>query len=83
MVLVGVKILPRLEVLDVQGRAIAETLNRRGHVVEACHYGKFIQLQFNVKSEEEALESARRMVEDILCNFQVETYELEILDSFK
>lgn len=79
MVIVGVKILPKKEVLDVQGRAIAETLKRRKHLIEECQYGKFIKLKINTANKEEALNKAREMAESVLCNSLVESYELEIL----
>ena len=79
MVIVGVKILPKKEVLDVQGRAIAETLKRRKYLIEECQYGKFIKLKINTANKEEALNKAREMAESVLCNSLVESYDLEIL----
>ncbi len=79
MVIVGVKILPKMEVLDVQGRAIAETLKRGGHSIENCRYGKFIKLAIETGNREEALNKAKEMVESVLCNSLLESYELEIL----
>lgn len=79
MMIVGVKILPKQEVLDVQGRAIAETLKRQGHFIKECQYGKFIKLNINVSNKEEALNKAKEMTESVLCNSLVENYTLEIL----
>ena len=79
MVIVGVKIVPKMEVLDVQGRAIADTLKRRGHSIEDCHYGKFLRLKINAGSTAEALNKAKEMTESALCNSLIENYELEIL----
>ena len=76
---VGIKILLKEEVLDVQGRAITETLKRRGHSVEDCRYGKFLQLKVRAGSKEEVLKQAKVMAESILCNSLVENYELEVL----
>ena len=81
MVTIGVRILPRTEVLDVQGRAIAETLKRRGHSIEECHYGKYIRLEINEENKEEALKKATEMAESVLCNSLVESYELEVLEN--
>lgn len=81
VVTIGVRILPRKEVLDVQGRAIAETLKRRGHSIEECHYGKYIRLQVKAKSRKEALKRAKEITESVLCNSLVENYELEILEN--
>ena len=81
MVTIGVRILPRTDVLDVQGRAIAETLKRRGHSIEECHYGKYIRLEINGENKEEALKKATEMAESVLCNSLVENYELEVLEN--
>ena len=81
MVTIGVRILPRKEVLDVQGRAIAETLKRRGHSIEECHYGKYIRLKINEENKEEALKKAKEITESVLCNSLVENYELEVLEN--
>ena len=80
MVIVGVKILPKPETLDVQGRAIAKTLKRQGYFIEDCHYGKFLRLKIKANNREEALEKAKK--NDgicFLCNSLVENYELEVL----
>ena len=80
MVTVGIRILPRKEVLDVQGRAIGDTLKRRGYSIEECHYGKYIRLEVDGENKEEALKKAKEMTESVLCNSLVENYELEILE---
>ena len=79
MVTVGVKILPKKEVLDVQGRAIAETLKRQGNLIEECQYGKYIKLTINTSDKTEALKKAKEMAESVLCNSLVEHYDLEVL----
>ena len=76
---VGVKILPKKEVLDVQGRAIAKTLNDSSGFVKDCRYGKFIQLTISAKNEKEALDKTKKITESVLCNALVETYEIELL----
>ena len=79
MIVVGLKILPKKEVLDVQGRAVANTLKLKGHPAQDCRCGKFIQLTISANSQKLALEKAREMAESVLCNLLVEEYELEIL----
>lgn len=78
MIVVGVKILPKKEVLDVQGRAIADTLKRQGRAIKDCQYGKFIRLTIHTDDQESALNEAKKIAESVLCNSLVETYELEI-----
>ncbi|MDE0118905.1 MAG: phosphoribosylformylglycinamidine synthase subunit PurS [Bdellovibrionales bacterium] len=79
MMIIGVKILLKEEVLDVQGRAIAETLKRRDYSIEDCRYGKFLELKVSGNNKEEILEQAKKMAESVLCNSLVESYELEVL----
>ncbi len=75
---VDVSVLPRKEVLDVQGRAIAETLKSLGHSIEDCICGKLIRIKVQGENQEEALQKAKEMVKTVLCNPLVETYHLEI-----
>ena len=77
--LIGIKIIPKKEVLDVQGRAIAETLLSKKYPVKSCVYGKFLKLNLNIDDPQEALKIAREMAQSILCNSLVESYDLEIL----
>ncbi len=79
MMIVGVKILPKKEVLDVQGRAIADTLKRQGYAIEDCQYGKVIRLKIQTNDQKTALDQAKKIAESVLCSALVETYQLEVL----
>ena len=79
MINIVVKILPKKEVLDVKGRAIAETLKRQGHSLEKCHYGKLLILSIKTNNPQTALKKAKEMAQSVLCNKLVEDYELEVL----
>ena len=76
---IGVKILPRPEVLDSQGRAVSKTLSHHNYSIEECRVGKYVELKFDGASESEALEKAKQMAELVLHNPLVENYELEVL----
>ena len=76
---VGVKILPRNEVLDSQGRAVEKTLEHNGKQVGKCRVGKYVQLSFDVTSDDEAMMKAKEIAEFVLYNPLIETYELEML----
>ena len=76
---VGVKILMKKQVLDVQGRVIARALKSRGHPVTGLNYGRFVQIDIPTTHREEALQKAHQMTKDMLYNPLVETYDLEIL----
>ena len=75
---VGVKVLPRPEVLDSQGRAVERVLNQNGKEVQSCRVGKYIQLEVNAKSVEQARAQVKEIAEFVLYNPLIETYELEI-----
>lgn len=76
---VGVKILPRLEVLDTQGRTVAASLQQNGKELKECRIGKYIELDLNTQIKEEALKQAQEITEFVLYNPLIESYEIEIL----
>ncbi|MCB0364559.1 MAG: phosphoribosylformylglycinamidine synthase subunit PurS [Bdellovibrionaceae bacterium] len=76
---IGVKILPRNEVLDSQGRAVEKTLSQHGKTVDACRVGKYVQLDIEASNEEQALNKAREIAEFVLYNPLIETFELEVV----
>ena len=41
---IGVKVLPKKDVLDSQGRAVERTLKHHGKALEHCRVGKYIEL---------------------------------------
>jgi len=79
MITIGVKILPKKEVLDVQGRAIAEVLKNKSKAIEDCLCGKFIVLKVNTSDPKEALKIAETLAQSVLCNDLVESYTVEVL----
>lgn len=76
--IIGVKVRPRPEVLDSQGRALEQTLRQHGQTLESCRVGKYIELNINADSKESALSQAKEIAEFVLCNPLIETYELEV-----
>ena len=75
---VAVRILPRNEVLDTQGRAVQRTLERTGRKLFSCRVGKYIELQLE-GSDEQVLKEAKEIANFVLHNPLIETYQLEIL----
>ena len=75
---VAVRILPRNEVLDSQGRAVQRTLERHGKKVSDCRIGKYVELEL-AGSNEEVLAQAREITEFVLYNPLIETFEIELL----
>jgi phosphoribosylformylglycinamidine synthase subunit PurS len=76
---VGVKILPKNEVLDTQGRAVEGTLKSHGRAVNQCRVGKYVQLDIGESDEAKAIAKAKEIAEFVLFNPLIETYELEIV----
>lgn len=76
---IGVKVMPRKEVLDTQGRAVENTLRGHGKQVNACQVGRYIVLDLPDGDSEKAMAHAREMAEMVLYNPLIETFELEKL----
>lgn len=76
---IGVKILPKNEVLDTQGRAVESTLKSHNRAVDQCRVGKYIQLEIAESDESKALAKAREITEFVLYNPLIETFELEVV----
>ena len=78
---VEVTVLPRSEVLDVQGRAITQTLQENGQSVQDCRYGKCVQLNIKADNEKLAFAKAKEIAEFVLYNPLTETYHLRAVSS--
>lgn len=77
----GVRIMPKSEVLDSQGRALEKTLQHHGKKISACRVGKYIVLELPTESFEHAKQQAEEMIEFVLYNPLIETYAIERLPS--
>ncbi len=75
----GLKILPKPEVLDTQGRAVQSTLERQGFSLRDCHVGRYIVFEVPSEDPSKAKEMATAMAEKGLYNPLIENYELESL----
>ena len=76
---IGVKILPKNEVLDTQGRAVEHTLKEHGRPVHHCRVGKYVQLDVAESDPQKALAKAKEIAEFVLYNPLIETFELEVV----
>ena len=76
---IGVKVMPRAEVLDTQGRAVENTLRQNGKKLNACQVGRYVVLDLPGADEAAAMASAKEMAEFVLHNPLIETYQLERL----
>lgn len=76
----ALKILPKPEVLDTQGRAVQSAMQSQGHQLQACQVGKYLVLDIDAPSSKEGEAMARNMAEKSgLCNLLIENYEVEPL----
>ncbi|NJL25360.1 MAG: phosphoribosylformylglycinamidine synthase subunit PurS [Calothrix sp. SM1_5_4] len=73
------KILPKNEVLDTQGRAVEGTLKAHQRAVNQCRVGKYVQLDLPESDEAAALAKAKEIAEFVLYNPLIETFELEVV----
>ena len=77
-----VTVYPRREILDPQGKAIRDALNRVGFPgVEDVRAGKSFEISLGTEDAEAADRELREMCEKLLANTVVEDYSVEILGS--
>ncbi|MEO1366169.1 MAG: phosphoribosylformylglycinamidine synthase subunit PurS [Acidobacteriota bacterium] len=76
-----VRVVPRPEILDPQGKAVAASLGRIGFdQVTDVRVGKSFDISLDAKDEAEARELLEAMADKLLANGVVEDFEIEILD---
>ena len=77
---VEVRVYPRPDVLDPQGKAIAAALGRLGHrAVRDVRAGKVFFLEVDAPDARAAEEDARRMAEELLANTVIEGYDVRVI----
>lgn len=76
-----VQIMPKQDLLDPQGKAVANALHRSGHKdIENVRIGKRIELHFDREVTEKDLAQARELAKNFLSNDVIEdvvTVEIE------
>ncbi len=76
---VRVFVTPRQGILDPQGRAVEHSLKSLGFgQVSSVRVGKYIVLDIDAPSREEARAMAARMCEQLLANPLIEDYRFEV-----
>jgi phosphoribosylformylglycinamidine synthase subunit PurS len=76
---VRVFVTPRSEILDPQGRAVEQSLKSLGfNEVSSARVGKYIVLDLDVPSAEQARAIAGKMCEQLLANPLIEDYRFEV-----
>ena len=76
---IGVKVMPKSEVLDSQGRAVHGVLKRQGYELNDCRVGKYIVIDIDTDNAKTAMKEAEKIAKNVLHNNLIETYELEEL----
>lgn len=69
-------------VLDPQGATIARALQSMGHrEIASVRQGKFFEIELDCADRHEALETLRRIAEDVLSNPVIEEFRVELAES--
>ena len=68
-----VQVMPKQDLLDPQGKAVARALERSGHkAISAVRIGKRIELHYATTPTDAQLEEAKRIAESFLSNGVIE-----------
>ena len=68
-----VQVMPKQDLLDPQGKAVARALERSGHKdIEAVRIGKRIELHYKNTPTDQQLEEAKKIAEGFLSNGVIE-----------
>ena len=71
---------PRREILDPQGKAIKNALERSGFSgIRDVRAGKCFEIEFDEPAPTDVAEALRRMCDRLLVNAVVEDFEIEVL----
>lgn len=77
---VEVRVYPRSDVLDPQGKAIAAALTRLGHgSVKDVRAGKVFFLEVDGSDASAVERDARRMAEELLANTVIEGFDVRVV----
>lgn len=75
-----VQITLRPSVLDPQGVAVRAGLQQMGYAqVEEVRVGKYVQLELEAESEEQARQQVDRISDQLLANPVIENYRFDLL----
>ncbi|MCU1637508.1 MAG: hypothetical protein JWL94_155 [Microbacteriaceae bacterium] len=72
MPIIVVEVMPKAELLDPQGKAVAGALARRGSSFTNVRLGKRFELSFEGTADDAALVEARELAEQMLSNSVIE-----------
>ena len=76
---IKVFVTPKRGILDPQGRAVEQSLKSLGFArVDGVRVGKYIALEIDASSVQEAEGTLKRMCEQLLANTVIEDYRFEV-----
>ena len=68
-----VQVMPKRDLLDPQGKAVARALERSGHkAIKAVRIGKRIELHYDKTPTDSQLDEAKKIAESFLSNGVIE-----------
>lgn len=73
----SVRVLPKDQVLDTQGRAVEEMLQTRKVPIKNLKLGKYMEFDFDHQDEKQALVEIKAICESVLHNPLIEKYQIE------
>ncbi|HKF44851.1 MAG TPA: phosphoribosylformylglycinamidine synthase subunit PurS [Thermoanaerobaculia bacterium] len=77
---VEIRVYPRHDVLDPQGKAIAAALTRLGHrSVTDVRAGKVFFVEVEGSDTSEIVRDAKKMAEELLANTVIEGYDVRVV----
>jgi phosphoribosylformylglycinamidine (FGAM) synthase PurS component len=77
----GVRIMPKKQLLDVQGRAVEQFLKDKAFPLVSCRIGKFIELEITAQDILTGKEQVKRALDAGLYNSLTEQFEIVSLES--
>lgn len=75
----GIRVLPKPEVLDSQGRAVENLFKKEGFGLKSCTVGKYIEIEVAEENSDTALKQIQSMSEYVLYNPLIESIQIEKL----
>lgn len=76
----GIRIMPKKQLLDVQGRAVESFLKEKSFQVQDLRIGKYIEMNLSVNSLQEGQEQITQILKNGLYNPLVEVYEFHVIE---
>ena len=78
----NIKVTLKKGIFDPQGETVKKSLNTLGfNDVSSVRIGKYIEVELNATSIENAKEEVSKMCDQLLANFNIEAYDFDIMEA--